>query len=157
MNRLAAAVSLAALSLTLALAACGGGGDAPSKDDYAADLERICKAAEKRASQAGKNADTPGEIADAVDKVIDDTRDTLNELKDLDKPDGDDGELAQRFVDATVSDAEDKGIPALEDLRDALRDKDEKAAQQAVKRLQQIEQSDADKLARQLGADDCAS
>jgi formate dehydrogenase maturation protein FdhE len=152
MNRLAAAVSLVMLSL----AACGGG-DAPTKADYAADLERICKSAEKRAAEAGQNADSAGEIADAVDEVIDDTRASLEDLKDVEKPDGDAGELAQRFVDATVSDAEEKGIPALENLRDALRAKDEKAAQQAVKRLQQIEQSDADELARELGADACAS
>ena len=152
MNRFAA-TPLAVL--VLAVSACGGD-DAPSKADFAADADRICNNAEKQLAQVGDNASTPKQIADAVDKVIEQSQDSVDELQDLERPDGAAGEAADKFVDALGTDIEDKGIPALEDLRDAVRDEDEQAAQDAAERLQAIETSNTDKLARDIGAKACA-
>ncbi|MEA2330374.1 MAG: hypothetical protein QOH58_512 [Thermoleophilaceae bacterium] len=151
-----AAAPLALLLLALGLSACGGD-DAPSRAEYTADVERICNEAQKQAEKVGENATSPADIAKAIDTVIDDTRKSMDDLQALDRPEGDAGELADKFVDATVSDTEDKGIPVLEDLRDALKEDDQKAAQKAIERLQALQTSDADKFARELGADACVT
>jgi hypothetical protein len=156
MNRFAA-TPLTLIVLVLGLVACGGGdGDAPSKADFAADADKICKNAETALQGVGQNASSPDEIAAAVDKVIAQTQKSVDELKDLDRPDGDAGEAADEFVDAMRSDIEEKGIPALEDLRDALKKNDQQAAQDAAQKLQAIETADSDKLARAVGAKACA-
>jgi hypothetical protein len=157
MNRFAAA-PLTLLVLVLGLAACGGGdGDAPSKADFAASADKICKNAETALQNVGENAKSPDEVAAAVDKVITETQKSIDDLQDLEQPDGDAGEAAGKFVDALSSDIEDKGIPALEDLRDALKDNDEQAAQQAAQKLQAIETTNSDKLASDIGAKGCAN
>ena len=143
------------LLLAVVLAACGGYDDAPSKADYVKEAEEICADARKRLKNVGKDATTPEEISDAVDTVIEETRSSVDELKELDVPGGDAGEAADSFVDALESEVEDTGIPALEDLRDALEDGDRKAAQRAAEKLQEIESSASDRFARELGANDC--
>jgi len=160
MNRFAAA-PLTLILPVLALAACGGDGggddDAPSKAEFADSADTICKNAETALQDVGKNAKSPDEIAAAVDKVIDETQKSIDELQDLEQPDGDAGKAADEFVDALSSDIEDKGIPALEDLRDALKDNDQQAAQKAAQNLQAIETTNSDKLARDIGAKGCAN
>jgi hypothetical protein len=157
MNRLAAA-PLTTLVLALGLVACGGGGgDAPSKAEFGADADKVCAAAEKDLGAIGQNATSRAEIAKAVDKVIDETRKSLDNLKALDRPDGAAGDAAEKFVSSLESDIEDKGIPALEKLRDALKDNDQKAAQKAAQELQAIDSGDTDKLARAAGAKGCAN
>ena len=160
MNRFAAA-PLILIVLGLGLVACGGddggGGDAPSKAEFAASADQICNEAEQALQNVGKDANSPAEIADAVDKVIDQTQKSIDKLEDLDRPDGDAGDAADKFVDAMQSDIEGKGIPALEDLRDALKDNDQAAAQKAAQKLQSIETTNSDKLAREVGAKGCAN
>jgi hypothetical protein len=159
MNRFAA-TPLVLIVLVLGLAACGGdsgGGDAPSKADFAASADRICTESEQALKNVGQDANSPAEIANAVDKVIDQTQNSIDKLKDLDRPEGDAGEAAGKFVDAIQSDIEGKGIPALEALRDALKDNDQAAAQKAAQKLQAIETTDSNKLAREIGAKGCAN
>jgi cytochrome c556 len=145
--------SLAVCLLALGVASCGGG-DAPSKAEFRKKVEKICTDTQNRLRDVGKGATTAGEIADAVDKVIKESRDSVNQLKDLELPSGSAHKTAQNFVDATAA-VEDKGIPALERLRDALRNKDQAAARKATQELQSIKSSAADKYARELGATDC--
>ena len=145
---------LTVLLLALVPVACGGS-DAPSKDEFVKNAEQICSDAAKQLNDLGK-ATTPEEVADQLDKVIDETQKSVDDLSELERPVGDAGKQAQRFVAALESDIEDKGIPALEKLRDAIKDKDTQAAQQAYQQLAAIETTDSDKLAKQLGADGCA-
>ena len=157
MNRLAAA-PLTTLVLAVGLVACGGGGDdAPTKAEFGADADKVCAAAEKSLGQIGQNATSRAEIAKAVDKVIDETQNSLEDLKAIDRPDGAAGEAAGKFVDSLQSDIEDKGVPALEKLRDALKSNDQTAAQKAAQELQAIDSGDTDKLARAAGAKGCAN
>jgi hypothetical protein len=142
------------LLLALVPVACGGS-DAPSKGEFVKSAEQICADAAKQLNDLGK-ATTPEEVADQLDQVIDETQKSVDDLSDLERPEGDAGEDAKKFVDALESDIEDKGIPALEKLRDAIKDKDTKAAQQAYQELAAIETTGSDKLAKQLGADGCA-
>jgi hypothetical protein len=149
---------LAPLLLTLlafALASCGGD-DAPSREEFAERASEICRDTEQALENVGENAESPEDIADAVDQVIEESRNAVDELADLERPEGDAGETAETFVNATRTEIEEKGIPALEDLRDALADGDQQAAQEAAQRLQGIESDESNKAARELGADECA-
>jgi hypothetical protein len=141
--------------LAFALGACGGD-DAPSQDDFAERANEICRDAEQALENVGENAESPQDIADAVDRVIEESRNAVDELADLERPEGDAGETAQQFVDATRREIQGQGIPALEDLRDALESGDQQAAQEAAQRLQGIETGDSNRAARELGADACA-
>jgi hypothetical protein len=153
MNRFAATPLVL---IVLGLGACGGsGGDAPSKAEFAADANKICTATEKQLTNLGKASSTD-EIADQIDKVIDAMQKSVDQLKDLERPDGAAGDTAEKFVNAVDSDIGDNGIPALEDLRDAIKKKDQQAAQKAYQRLQTIETANSDKLAREAGVKGCA-
>ncbi|MEA2363326.1 MAG: hypothetical protein QOD71_2471 [Thermoleophilaceae bacterium] len=155
MNRFAAA-PLTLIVLALGVASCGGGGgDAPSKAEYAADAEKICKDAEAQLNDVAQNPSTPEEIAAAVDQVIDATQQSVDKLKALEQPDGEAGRAAEKFVAAVKTDIEGKGIPALEELRDALKKNDKQAAEKAARRLQAVQTTESDKLARDIGATAC--
>ena len=149
-------LSLLFILASMLLAACGGE-DKPSRADFAADANKICKNAETSLKNVGENAKRPDEIAAAVDKVIEETQKSIDDLQALEQPDGAAGEAAGKFVDALSSDIEDKGIPALEDLRDALKANDQQAAQKAAQKLQAIETTNSDKLARAAGINGCAN
>jgi hypothetical protein len=153
MNRFAA-VPLTLILLALGVAACGGD-DAPSKADFAASAEKICKDAEKQLRGLGESK-TRAQVADSIDKAIDATQTSVDELQDLDLPEGEAGDQAQEFVDAIEREI-DKGIPALEDLGEAIKTNDDKAAQEAYGRLQEIQDTESDKLARELGIEGCAN
>jgi len=141
--------------LSFAVAACGGD-DAPSKEEFAEQANKICNEAEQSLENVGENAESPEDIANAVDEVIEQSRTAVDDLAELDRPEGEDGEAAQRFVDATRREIEEEGIPVLEDLRDALGAEDQQAAQEAAQQLQAIETEDSNKAARELGATACA-
>jgi cytochrome c556 len=150
-----AAVPLTLLMLALSVAACGGD-DGPSQEEWARNANEICTDAEKHLQDLGQ-ANSVEQVANQIDTVVDEMQTSVDRLQDLDRPDGEAGEKAQKAVDSIASDIEDKGIPALEDLRDAIRDKDQQAAQQAYQRLQAVETSDSDKLAREAGLKGCAN
>jgi hypothetical protein len=141
--------------LAFGIASCGGD-DAPSREDFAERASEICRQTERALENVGENAESPEDIANAVDRVIEESRNAVDELADLERPEGDAGETAERFVNATRTEIEDEGIPALEDLRDALSEGDQQAAQEAAQRLQGIDSDESNRAARKLGADECA-
>jgi hypothetical protein len=152
MTRLAILLGL----LAFGLAACGGDDDdAPSREEFADRASEICRKAERALADVGESATTQEEIVDAVDRVIEESRDAVNQLADLERPEGDAGETADEFVNATRREIEDEGIPALEDLRDALESEDQQAAQEAAQRLQGVNTEASERAARELGADAC--
>ena len=149
---------LAAIVLGLlapGMASCDGG-DPPSRAEFAERANEICREAKRSLRGLGKNADTPQAIADAVDRVIAETQGAVDELADLERPEGDAGRKAERFVDATRTEIEDQGIPVFEDIRDALGRGDRQAAQEAAEPLQAIDRTKSNRAARELGADACA-
>jgi hypothetical protein len=146
--------SIAVCLLALAVASCGGS-DKPTKAEFAKKVEKICANTQNRLRDVGKGATTANAIADAVDKVIKESQNSVNQLKSLELPGGSDGKTAKSFVDATTTEVEDQGIPALEHLRDALRNKDQAAGRKAAQELQSIKSTAADKYARELGATEC--
>ena len=150
MRRLAL-LPLIALSL---LPACNGE-DAPSKQEFADEAEKICTQAQKELRDIGEGAQSPEELAGVVGKVVERVQQSVDELGDLRRPEGQAGETAERFVNAVERDLEDRGIPALEEFRDAIEASDRQAAEQALQKLQAIDESNTDELAREVGAPDC--
>jgi translation initiation factor 2B subunit (eIF-2B alpha/beta/delta family) len=140
--------------LAFVMASCGGD-DAPTREEYAESASEICREAEQSLDEVTQDAETPQEVADAVDQVSEESRHAVEELADLERPEGEAGEAADRFVNATRTEIQEKGIPVLEDLRDALADGDEQAAQDAAQRLQEIDSDASNRAARELGAEGC--
>jgi septation ring formation regulator EzrA len=144
--------------VAIGLASCGGDDDddAPTRQEFADRASEICSKAEKALDNVGENATSQEEIVDAVDRVIEESRKAVDDLADLERPEGNAGDTAEEFVNATRNEIEKQGIPALEDLREALENKDQEAVQEAAQRLQQVETDDSNRAARELGADACA-
>ena len=141
---------------SLGIGACGGGDDdAPSKQEFANDAEKICQDTEKEFEKIGQGATSPDELADAIDKMIASAQDAANDLTDLDRPDGAAGDTATKFAEGFKQELNDKMIPALEKLKKAIQDKDAQAAQAAAADLQKLESTESDKFARELGANAC--
>ena len=147
------------------LAACGGGddssgeadsgGDAPSKQEFAKNAEQICRNAEKELEQIGEDAGSLEALSAALGKALNRTRDAADELVNLERPDGADGETATKFVEGFKQEFDEKLAPAIEDLRDAVEQKDQQAVQEAAAKLESLENSESDKYAREIGADAC--
>jgi soluble cytochrome b562 len=147
------------------LAACGdddsdsgdgnSGGDAPSKQEFAKNADQICRNAEKALEQIGEGASSPEDLSAALGKALDRSRAAANELADLERPEGADGETATKFVEGFKQEFEEKLAPAIEDLRDAVEQKDQQAVQDAASKLQSLENTESDKYGREIGADAC--
>jgi hypothetical protein len=145
--------------LAFALASCGGddGGDeSPSQQDFAERADEICLNAKRTLEDvAPDDADSPEDLADAVDTVIEESQDSVEALGELETPGGRAGERAQAFVDATREEIEGKAIPQLEKLRDALQNEDEQGAQEAADALRRIDSDASNEAARRVGAEEC--
>jgi hypothetical protein len=150
---------LAPVLLTLvafAAASCDGD-DAPSQEEFAEQADEICREAEQSLDDVAEEADRPEDIVEAIDEVIDEARDTVAALADLERPEGEAGETAEQFVDATRAEIQDVGIPGLEELRGAVESEDRGAIKEAALRLRGIDTSASNRAARELGATDCAT
>ena len=149
---------LAVLVVSLGLVACGGdddSGGAPSKAEFARNAEQICRNTEKQLENIGDDASNPDVVANAIDKVIEEARKAADDLVALERPDGEAGQTAEQFSEGFKSELNSQIIPALEQLRDALKKKDVQGVQAAAKKLQELETSKSDKAARELGATAC--
>ena len=140
-------------SSVIAATGCGG----TSKEDFAKDADEICKDVEKKIQKIGGGGTSSAQQAgQQIDQVKKESRDGVDRLRDLDKPSGDDGETADKFIDTLDRELNGQAIPALEELQAAVQAKDRKKAASALQKLQSLENSQSDKYARELGAKDCA-
>ena len=152
-------LALVVVLLSLGLVACGDdddGGSAPSKQEFANDAEQICKDTEKALENFGENVNSAEDAANAIDKVIERARKAADDLANLDRPEGETGETATKFAEGFKSELEEKLIPALEALKEALQSKDPQKIQEAASKLQGLEATESDRYARQLGITACA-
>ena len=129
--------------------------DAPSKQEFAKNAEQICRNAEKELEQIGEGASSPEELAAVLGQALNRSRDAADELVNLERPEGADGETATKFVEGFKEEFDEKLAPAIEDLRDAVKEKDQQAVQEAASQLESLEDTASDKYARQIGADAC--
>jgi hypothetical protein len=141
--------------LPFAAASCNGD-DAPSQGEFAKQANEICREAKQSLDDVAEGAEGPEDIVRAIDEVIEESRNAVAELDALERPEGEAGEKAERFLDATRTEIQDKGIPALEELRGAVESEDRDAIREAAQRLQGIDSSASNRTARQLGAKACA-
>jgi hypothetical protein len=141
--------------LAFAAASCDGD-DAPSQEEFAEQANEICRETRKSLDDVAEGADGPEDIIEAIDELIEESRNAVAELDDLERPEGEAGETAERFLDATRTEIQDEGIPALEELRGAVESEDRGAIQEAAVRLRRIDTSATNRAARALGATDCA-
>jgi hypothetical protein len=149
---------LAILLVSVGLAACGGdddSGSAPSKAEFANNAEKICRDTEKELESIGDGANSPDEVANAIDQVIEKGQKAADDLVALERPEGEAGQTAEEFSEGFQSELNDQIVPALEDLQAALKKKDVEAVQAAAKKLQDLETSKSDRAARELGATAC--
>jgi len=151
--------AVALLVAALGLAACGdddGGGDV-SKQDFAKQANKVCNDVERELdSLSSANVESADDVAKLIDDVIAKSRQAVDRLKGLDIPEGDAGENAEDFVSTLEVELDDQAIPALEDLKDAVKEGDQAAAAKAGQQLQKLGETKSDRLAKEAGASDCA-
>ena len=145
---------LAVLLAALGLAACNG----VSEETYDEEVSRVCADVKRDVGELeGTGAETPDEIAALIDDVIAESREAVDRLAAVERPGGEAGERAERFVATLEREVEREAIPALTDLRDAIKSQDHEGAAEAGARLRRLESSKSDRRARELGADACAA
>jgi hypothetical protein len=141
--------------LTLALLAGCGGDDGPTREEFAAEANRVCQEVNRAGERLG-TPDNPGEIVSFVDEANRTVDRGVQRLRDLETPEGEDGERAEQFVAAVEREANEQLKPALRDLRAAAERRDVDALQTAAERVQNVSTEESDRLAREIGADACA-
>ena len=150
MPRVLIAVPLAA---ALAFGACGG----VSREEFADRLDEICRDLEDQTEDiAGGVPGTSDEIADRLDELRAAVDRSLDRMRDLERPDGEAGERAEAYVDEVERTVEERIYPALDALEAAIRTDAERDIEAATRRLQAVDERESQRLAEQLGADDCA-
>jgi hypothetical protein len=155
-RRLALFVALLVVVAVVGLVVWQTGDDGPSQEEFADQANEICREAKESLDDVGEGAQGEEDIIAAIDQVIGASRETVDELAALERPEGEAGETATEFVEATRAELVDKGIPELEALREALEDRDEQAARESAQRLQEFDSEESNEAARAVGATACA-
>jgi hypothetical protein len=150
----------ALVTAALILPACGGdddGGDI-SREDYAERVNRVCDDAERELRELNVgSAETSADVTALIDEVIVKSQAAVNRLKAIERPAGEAGETADRFVDTLEQEFDEVALPALEDLKQGIRNEDRRTVANAARRLNGLETAESDRFARALGADSCAA
>jgi hypothetical protein len=150
-----AAGLLIVVALAAIVAGCGGS-SAPSKATYGKNVDKLCSTLDDRVSAIQKQAPTTTDelvkFADDLEKVIEDG---VNQLDDVERPDGDDGKKAEAWIKELTKQKDEAIKPALEELKTAAQKKDTAAIQRAVQRIQQVDEKKVNQLAREAGARSC--
>ena len=143
------------VALAAVIGGCGGS-SAPSKATYGKNVDKLCSTLDDRVSAIQKQAPTTTDelvqFADDLEKVIDDG---VNQLDDVERPDGDDGKKAEAWIKELTKQKDEAIKPALEELKTAAQKKDTAAIQRAVQRIQQVDEKKVNQLAREAGARSC--
>ena len=122
MPRIAVPAGALALCASLALAACGGGDDdKPTKAEYIAKADAVCKTADEKIQadaqkEFGNQQPTPAQITKyQKEKVIPALEQQSDDLRGLDKPEGDEDELNALYdsLDKAIEGA--KTAPTIDD------------------------------------------
>ena len=149
----------AALLIVAAVAAVAGGcggSSAPTKATYGKNVDKLCATLDDRVSAIQRKAPTTTDelvaFADDLGRVIDDG---VRQLSDVKRPDGADGEKADRWIKELMRQKDEAIKPALAELKDAARRKDTAALQRAAQRIQKVDDTRVNKLARDAGSRTC--
>jgi hypothetical protein len=155
-HRLALQSTVVILLLGATLAACDGN-DAPSKEEFAEEADRICAAAEDRIQEIDNaDPDSPAELERVINKVKATGNAGVARLEKVELPDGEDGEKAKQFVTTSSREWKEQQVPALDELVAAVNAKDEIKLRSAGRKLDSLQNLPSEKIATDLGADECA-
>lgn len=138
----------------------GGCGDsnAPSQQEFAQQADQVCGDVERRVEQIDQlRPSNPQELAGQVEQIRQAATNGVQRLRDLEVPEGQPGDQAEQFVDAATSRIEDRLLPALEQLQAAAQRGDRRAIVQAARGFSRVENERVEQLARQIGAQQCAT
>lgn len=145
------------VALALVGAGCGGS-SAPTRATYGKNVDKVCATFDDRVSaiqrKAPKTTDELVAFADELGSVIDEG---VAKLSAVERPDGDDGVKAKRWIDAFKRQADEQIKPALAALKDAARSKDAAALQRAAQRIQKVDDTRVNQLARDAGSRTCGN
>ena len=146
----ARAMKLAALAILSAatLAACGGG-DRLSEDEFREQANGICAEYNEKIADLG-NPTSPEDIPEYVERGIPIIEEGIAELRELNPPEEMEADF-DRMLDET-----EKTIPAARQLSEAAADQDAEAVQEAISQGQESD-AETDRIATELGLDECAS
>jgi hypothetical protein len=145
-----------AVFASLGLAACGGD-DAPSREEFARNADSICKDLEQATERIREqNPSNLKGVAKAVGELKSEADDATKRLDDLEVPEGEDGEKAERFVESVKTNA-GQVTGALDEMQKAAESGDQKKVVAAAEKLQKVDTKDVDKLAQDVGAKGCAA
>lgn len=135
--------------LLVGLAACGGGSDRLSADEFRERADALCK----EADEAIEALDEPTSVDDA-DEFFAATKAEFEELisglKDLTPPE----DLEEDYLEA-INLLEDQS-EVLDDLAQAVADEDDAAGQDAIERGDEID-AELDQLGSELGLSECGN
>jgi hypothetical protein len=149
--RIAAAVPLVAL----AVAGCGGD-DKPSREEFARNADQVCRDLERQSEELSRNEpESVRQVVDFAKRARSTAEDAVRRVRELEVPEGEDGEKAREWQAAVTAEAENELIPALDELQKAAEANDEQALLAAVQKIQDVEATRSERLARELGMQEC--
>ena len=134
--------------LAVAAAGCGGGDDRLTREEFASRANAICQDFEQRISDLDEPQNI-GDVEDFADDAAEIAADGRDELADLNPPE----ELEEDYD--RLLESLDEAIDDIGRLGDAAADGDE-AEVQEIAEEGEAKDEESDKLARELGLDDCA-
>jgi hypothetical protein len=111
--------------IALAFAACGGDDEdsGPSKSEFIKQADSICADAEKQAEDIARQGFSdpenpkPQEVLDIIQDVIPVQRETLEKIRNLDKPEGDEDQIDEFLNEAEKATDE---VAEISDPREAV-------------------------------------
>jgi hypothetical protein len=137
-------------STALAVAAgCGGDGDRLTREELVSEADAICADYEGELEGLAE----PETLAD-FERLVQDAKpiveNGIESLRALDPPEDLDDEFEEWIS------RNEENVDAIEDLQEAVADRDEQRIQEIVRQIDENEQ-EADELAAEIGLEDCAS
>ena len=158
--------TLPAVALAVALVACGdgrdqipvpGAGDTPAGGQFAAQANAIClEAKEKIVAVQRRTPDEPEDLRGGLEQLGAVLQDASDRLAELERPDGDAGEVADRWIEDFAR-RTDQTPELIDMVVKAVEAEDTKAVVEAARRLNALPaRGETAELARRLGATECA-
>lgn len=137
------------------LAGCGGSA-APTRATYGKEVDKVCLDTQDRVKalqgfRRGSDADVARIVGD-LGKALDDG---VAKLRAVERPDGEDGAKAVRWLDALERQNDRVVKPALAELAAAAKRGDADATRRAAAKVEASDDAKVDALSRAAGAREC--
>ncbi len=142
---------------TAGLAGCGGD-DKPSNAEFIKSADKVCSDLDARTEKLTQSEpDNAQEIAQLARDLKKTAEGAVKDVRALEVPEGADGEKAKEWQAAVTAEAENQLIPAVDELEKAAEANDPKAIVAAAQKMQELEATRSDKLAKEIGLKECGN